>query len=98
MNNGAGLSAPQVYNASSMFVMRDYKIIKEKPECISIFISMDSFLVKDKPTELPLIAVINPQIKWKSHQLDGDFEGCLSVPKYISQFFCLHSLAKPLTS
>ncbi|KAK8793488.1 hypothetical protein WA158_004847 [Blastocystis sp. Blastoise] len=68
VKGGLGLSAPQVHRPLRLFVMRDFNLLNEKPE------------LKEHLDEVPLFAVANPEIKWKSRQLDGDFEGCFSFP------------------
>lgn len=52
-----------------------------------IFQSLRVFILSIKPTprypnapHLPPMAVINPEILWKSEELEKDWEGCLSIP------------------
>ena len=52
-----------------------------------IFESLRVFILTIKPSprypnapDLPLTAVINPEILWQSDDIEKDWEGCLSIP------------------
>ena len=64
--NGVGLAAPQVHEELRLFVAQ---IIRDQDE------------EEENETRKPeILALINPEIKPASRQVEEDWEGCLSIP------------------
>lgn len=64
--NGVGLAAPQVHEELRLFVAQ---VIRDQDE------------EEENETRKPeILALINPEIKPASRQVEEDWEGCLSIP------------------
>jgi peptide deformylase len=72
---GVGLAAPQVHESVRLFVAgfppardeRDHRDERDEPE-------------DDDGEDVPLMALINPEIESATRDLVEDWEGCLSIP------------------
>ncbi len=67
---GVGLAAPQVHESLRIFVAGFPP--RQTPE--------DDDAEQDDGDDVPLMALINPQIEMASRDLVEDWEGCLSIP------------------
>jgi peptide deformylase len=64
--NGAGLAAPQVHEELRLFVAQVIRDNEDEDE--------------DEARKPEILALINPEIKPASRQVEEDWEGCLSIP------------------
>lgn len=67
---GVGLAAPQVHESLRIFVAG----FPPRPH------AEEEDTERDDADDVPLIALINPQIEMTSRDLVEDWEGCLSIP------------------
>ena len=66
--NGVGLAAPQVHEELRLFVAQ---VIRDQD---------DEEENEDEARKPEILALINPEIKPASRQIEEDWEGCLSIP------------------
>jgi peptide deformylase len=70
---GVGLAAPQVHESLRLFVAGFPPAIGDGPED-------DDREEDDDGEEVPLMAIINPEIEVVTREVVEDWEGCLSIP------------------
>ena len=70
---GVGLAAPQVHESLRIFVAGFPPAIGDAPED-------DDREEDDDGEDVPLMAIINPEIEVVTREVVEDWEGCLSIP------------------
>ena len=73
---GVGLAAPQVHESLRIFVAG----FPPRPHREGDREAGDPVDTEDDGEEVPLMAVINPEIVPAGRELEDDWEGCLSIP------------------
>ena len=68
---GVGLAAPQVHEGIRLFVAGFAPSARDKDK---------EEEEEDETEQVPLMALVNPEITVEGHEIDEDWEGCLSIP------------------